>query len=245
VIYFLLAAYNEESDLPRLFEEFITAGFNFPYHIIVVDDGSTDNTAAIAEGYKNRLPVSVLRHNQNRGLGKALGTGLHEISGRIKAGDILVTIDADGTHPLDTVYEIKKKIESGADVVVASRFIRGGGENGVSVLRRSLSHTANFGLRILWPIKNIRDYSSGFRGYSNVILSRLNDVFGSGIIRENGFAATLELLLKADIAGAAFDEAALKLRYDAKKGRSKMKIIKTILDYFRLIVRLWPLKAGK
>ncbi|OGS17907.1 MAG: hypothetical protein A2219_01840 [Elusimicrobia bacterium RIFOXYA2_FULL_50_26] len=245
MIYFLLPAYNEENDLPRLLEEFISVHFSFPYHIIIVNDGSTDKTPAIIEEYKNKLSLSAVHHDKNRGLGKALSTGFSEILARIKDSDILITTDSDGTHPLDTVYAIINKIKTGADVVVASRFVSGGQENGVNLFRRLLSHVASSGLGILWPVENIRDYSSGFRGYSYAMITRLHAMFGEKLVEESGFSSTLELLLKASLAGGKFDEVPLKLRYDNKKGASKMKVTRTILAYFKLIVRLKRLKPAK
>lgn len=245
MIYFLLPAFNEEKDLPRVFEEFIALKFSFPYQILVVNDGSTDGTAAIIEEYKNRLPVSALNHKENKGLGAALEDGFSELIKHMRDNDILITIDSDGTHPLDTVHLIKQKIESGADAVVASRFVSGAEENGVGLFRRFLSHSASFGLRILWPINNISDYSSGFRGYSNALVSRMNNAFGSKIIEDSGFSANLELLLKASLAGGKFNEVPLKLNYDAKKGKSKLKVSVTIIAYFKLIIRMFLLKSSR
>lgn len=238
MIYFLLPAYNEERDLPRLFDEFLRISFPFPYRILVVNDGSTDKTRDRIEPYRARLPIDVLDHGTNLGLGKALRTGFTELEKRIKPGDSVVTMDSDGTHPLDSVFGIKEKIEGGKDVVIASRFAPGGSETGLNVFRRLLSHTASAGLRFLWPIKGIRDYSSGYRGYSYDIVTKLFQAFGSRTIEEGGFSATLELLLKASLLSDGFDEVPLKLRYDRKVGTSKMRVAKTVFRYFTLIIRL-------
>lgn len=238
MIHFILPAYNEEKDLPRLFDEFVGIAFPFPYRILIVNDGSTDNTRAVIEQYRARLPIDVCNHETNRGLGKALLTGFTEAAARLQPGDIVITMDADGTHPLDTAYLIKEKIEQGCDVVVASRFAPGGTETGMNTFRRSLSRTASGGLRCLWPIKRIRDYSSGYRGYSYAVVKELSRTFGAKMVEENGFSATLELLLKASMLTDKFDEVPLKLRYDRKLGSSKLHVLKTVFRYISLVSRL-------
>jgi dolichol-phosphate mannosyltransferase len=238
VIYFVLPAYNEEKDLPRFFDEFISIKFPFSYRIIVVNDGSGDSTAAIISDYGGKLPIEVITHPTNLGLGKALSSGFAALEGKLGDLEFAVTMDSDGTHPLEAVYDIKRSIEAGSDVVVASRFVAEGTEQGVNFLRRGLSHAASSGLRILWPIKNIRDYSSGYRGYSANIIRKLRNKYHERTFEENGFASTLEVLLKASMLTDKFAEVPLRLRYDSKQGESKMKIVPTIKNYFKLITRL-------
>ena len=75
-------------------------------------------------------------------------------------------MDADGTHPAETVYSMKQKIDQGADIVVASRFAEGGAEFGVPLFRRFLSRGAGLLLKMAFGIKGTSDLTSGFRAFS-------------------------------------------------------------------------------
>ena len=93
----VLPAYNEEKDLPILLERLDTSlrKLEVPFHIVVVDDGSVDRTAALAEQAAQTMPVHLVRHPKNMGLGRAIQTGLCEGS---KFGGVVVTMDADNSH---------------------------------------------------------------------------------------------------------------------------------------------------
>lgn len=113
----LIPAYNEEKTLAQVVK---TLPKKLPgikkSEIIVVDDGSTDKTLPVAA----KLPVIVISHWLNRGLGGALGTGFEYI--RRHHFDLLVTFDADGQHnPKDIAAVIKPIIDKKADVAIGSR----------------------------------------------------------------------------------------------------------------------------
>ncbi len=95
--------------------------------LIVVDDGSTDDTAAIAEGIAG---VTVIRHPVNQGYGAAIKTGF-----RAATGELLAFLDADGTYPPEAFPELCRSLaETGADIVVGSRM--SGAASGMPLVRR-------------------------------------------------------------------------------------------------------------
>ncbi len=226
----VLPAYNEEQDLPPLLNRIGTTltrqGCNF--RILVVDDGSDDRTADVVRDLSSRWPITLHQHPYNRGLGAALLSGLQLA---MKQDGVVVTMDADNSHDPSVIPAMAQLLEEGNDVVIASRFQRGGQEVGVPAGRRFLSHCASFLLRILFHYPNVRDYSAGFRAYRASTLRRLSDVYRQSFIRQRGFACMLEVLLKLRAIGAQAAEVPLVLRYDLKSGASKMRILRTISQY--------------
>jgi dolichol-phosphate mannosyltransferase len=93
-------------------------------------------------------------------------------------------------------------------------------------------------LRGIWPAGEARDYTSGYRAFSRKIIKALLSRYGGALIEEKGFAATLELLLKASRLTSAIGEVPLELHYERKMSVSKMRILKTIREYALLLARL-------
>jgi dolichol-phosphate mannosyltransferase len=226
----MMPAYNEEEDLPLLLDRVHSAmNSTGDYRIIVVDDGSEDRTREIAESAAQRMPLTLIRHPRNLGLGAAMRTGLLEAS----TGDgVVVTLDADNSQDPELIPSMVRRIEDGFDVVIASRFQPGSKEIGVPPIRLFLSHVSSAGIRVLAPYKGVRDYTCGFRAYRTDAIRGLIRVLGpTGFIRENGFSCMLELLLNLRANGARASEVPLVLRYDMKVGASKMKIFRTMWRY--------------
>ncbi|MZP28247.1 glycosyltransferase [Heliobacterium undosum] len=234
-LFVLLPAYNEAAALPRLLEKFIPLQARYPkLQVVVVDDGSADQTAEVAEGFADRLSVTVVRHGRNRGLGCAMNTGLRYVCSHGAAGDVVVTMDADDTHDPGHIPEMLEKIDRGADVVIASRYQQGGEQVGLSPLRRILSWGASTLLGWIFGIDGVRDYSSGYRAYRIGALQRAFDRFGENFIEASGFQCMAEILLKMRMLNLRFGEVPLVLRYDRKAGQSKMPVLETVLQYFFL-----------
>ncbi len=201
---------------------------------------SSDGTPDAAESWSDRLPVRVSRLSENRGLGGALEAGLIEA---MLEADVIVTMDGDDSHDPDTILSMLTKIEDGADLVIASRFEPGGAEIGVAGHRKVLSHAASGLLRILFPVGEAKDYSSGFRAYRTAALRSVADAHGR-LVEESGFSCMMELLLKLRSVGADVREVPLVLRYDLKPTESKMNIGHTVGRYMVVIGRNLP-SAGR
>lgn len=235
MLYILLAAYNEEKDLPKVLAEIKSQNWAYSLNVVIVNDGSNDNTLQIAEEYKSRLPITIISHSENKGLGCALLTGLKDVSKKINNNDILITIDADGTHPIETIPDLCARVESGYDIVIASRFCPGGKQFGVPFYRRFLSKSANLIFRFVLSIEKTKDYTSGFRAFSGRIIKELFNVYKEKSLTETGFTATVELLSKTASLTNKVAEVPLTLYYNRKSGISKMKVIKTISRYMDYI----------
>ncbi len=242
----VLPAYNEERDLPILLERLgsTLTNANLQFQIIVVDDGSQDRTADVARDAARRWPVEIVSHSQNQGLGGAVRTGLTEA---MRDDGAVILMDSDNSHDPALILPLLEKLGEGLDVVIASRFARGGGMIGVSIPRRILSYSASFAMRFFIGYPGISDYSSGYRAYRASALRLMRDTYGTKLLEENGFACMLELLVKLKNINGLAGEIPLMLRYDLKLGKSKMRVVRTVLRYFMVLRRVrvaqektWP-----
>ncbi|MDQ7828335.1 MAG: glycosyltransferase [Armatimonadota bacterium] len=238
MIWVLLPAYNEARNLPALFGEIDRAlrGSGIPYRIVVVDDGSTDETRRVALAAAARLPVRVLGHEQNRGLPAALLTGLRDILAQADRQDVIATMDADNTHPPGLLPAMARALEDGADVVIASRYAPGGRQRGVPLLRRFLSWQARVVLTLRFRLPGVRDYSSGYRACRAGLLRQALAHYGNRLVETRGFAVMPELLVKLRPFRPRVREVPLDLRYDRKQGRSKIRLGQTLGAYLRLLL---------
>ncbi|MCX7941336.1 MAG: glycosyltransferase family 2 protein [Elusimicrobiota bacterium] len=238
MIFFLLCAYNEARNIVEVINKIRNIFYHYNYQIVVVNDGSTDETLQVLEEVKNS-DLTIISHSQNLGLGAAMRTGLDYIMKVINfKNDVVVTMDADNTHPVEITKFMLEKFSSGAHLVIASRYCPGGKQYGVEFYRKLLSFVARVVLSILFPYHNLRDYTSGYRMYSGEILKLLMLRYGKNFITQKTFAVQLELLIKLLRFKPNLYEVPLNLEYYKKYGKSKLKIIKNVLAYIILIFQL-------
>jgi dolichol-phosphate mannosyltransferase len=207
-----LPAYNEEESLPLLLErvEESMGEDDTEYRVIVVNDGSTDGTAAVTDALEGRMPLERIDHDTNRGLGEAVRTGLLHALGLADDRDIIVTMDSDNTHTPGLIPGMVRRIREGNDVVIASRFRPGAHIMGVPLYRRVLSRAGSWCFRV--------------------------EIYGRQFVTESGFSCMVDILLKLRSTGAIMTELPLVLRYDYKYGVSKMLVLRTVFDTLKLLV---------
>lgn len=234
-----LPAYNEEESLPELLERIgeAFADNNLPYEVIIVDDGSSDATASIAEQMSLQMPIHLIKHEQNQGLGQTLRDGMREAVDRAGERDIIVTMDADNTHPPGLINRMVQMIHEGCDVVIASRFEHGGCAVGVPFERIILSLGARALFTVMFPTRGVRDYTSGYRAYRASVVRQGFADHGEDFVGETGFSCMADVLIKLRKQGALFGEAPLRLRYDRKGGVSKMNVFSTIWVTLKMLGR--------
>ncbi len=237
--YFVLPAYNEEESLPNLLKRIagLPQSKSGMVEVIVVDDGSKDKTADIVKQGVNGLPLRLISHKRNMGLGQAVQTGIKEAIKLASDEDIIVIMDADDTHDVTLLSKMIEKIESGSDIVIASRFVNGGDDKSAPPFRRLLSRGASFVFKTVLPLNDIKDFTSGYRAYRANMLKRVSKHWGERLIEEKGFACMVELLLKLRHWSPEITEVPFELRYDRKLGSSKLKLFRTIFQYIKLAMR--------
>jgi dolichol-phosphate mannosyltransferase len=240
-----LPAYNEQESLPELLERIgeAFADTGTPYEIIVVDDGSSDDTAKIVSQLSFQMPIHLVQHTVNQGLGVTIRDGLREAVDRAGERDIIVTMDADNTHPPGLIERMVQMIHEGCDVVIASRFQPGARVVGVPFERHILSIGARVLFTTMYPTRGVRDYTSGYRAYRTSVMRQAFADYGDNLVSERGFSCMAELLLKLRRQGVMFGEAPLRLRYDQKGGDSKMRVLRTIWLTLKLLGRQFFAKS--
>ena len=240
MIYMLLPAYNEERDLPTLLgrvQEMLKSSA-LRIHVLLVNDGSADRTLEVAHQYAERMAMTILDHGVNKGLGAAMLTGLEYAAQTAGTDDVVVAMDADNTHDPGLMEAMMAQIRAGSDVVIASRYQKGGEELGLTAARKVLSRGASTLLRFFFPIQGAFDYTCGYRAYTVKIIRRAFRSYGPLFVEERGFTCMAEILIKLNHLGARISEVPLVLRYDFKTGPSKMKFARTIWRYMILVRRL-------
>ena len=179
----IVPTYNEAEAVPILVSRLAKSLANRHWELIIVDDGSPDGTADIAERLAMELPIRVLRRSSKAGLASAVIAGF----GHTPA-DVLVVMDADLSHPPEVVPLLVDAIDAGADLAVGSRYIAGGKIEDWPLKRRVVSRVACLAGSFLVPI---HDATSGFFA---VRRSAIDDVALDGI----GFKIGFEIFAKAN-----------------------------------------------
>ena len=234
----ILPAYNEEDSIVSLVEAIQDTArkhISETVAIIVIDDGSTDGTVEKLSSFEKNSLI-LLQHRYNKGLGEAIKSGLVAALNVSSENDIIVTMDADNTHPPGLITRMVKLIEEGSDVVIASRYRSGSRVIGVPVNRQIYSFMMSWMFRMLFHIPGVRDYSCGYRAYKVSVVSRAFQIWGEEFIDQSGFSCMVDILLKLRRMKIVFSEVPLVLRYDKKTSKSKMNIIRTILLTFKLAI---------
>lgn len=246
MIVILLPAYNEQDSLPRLMPKIraVMQAMGEDYRVLVCDDGSRDDTQQMLAGLAEDMPIEVLRHKLNRGLGESARDLFERAAELADEGDVIVRLDCDDTHEPEFIPRLVARVRDGGyDVVIASRFAPGGGQLGVSAYRAFISRCANLFMKVFFPIPGLKEYSCGFRAYRAAKVKEAVAFYGNNFIQLKGlgFTCTLEKLVKLKLIGARFGEEPFVLRYDQKESASKMVGSITTLGYLVMtLLYHWP-----
>ena len=242
MIFVIFPAYNEEKVIrPTLLALATAMKGRTDYRAVLVDDGSRDATVAEAERAVaesgGTLPLTVLRHEVNRGLGAGLRTGIYWCLDQAGDDDVIVTLDADNTHPPAMIPDLVARVHEGYDLSIASRYRSGAEVHGVPGYRRALSDVGRLVFQSLYPIPGVRDYTCCFRAYRIPLLRRARRIYGDALCTQRGFEAVVDLLLRLGPLGISVAETGFELRYAERARVSKMKVTRTIFSSLRLLAR--------
>ncbi len=191
-----IPAYNVEQFIGKI----VSQAKKYVDEVIVIDDGSTDNTAQVAE----MAGAQVVRHQVNQGAGGATKSGFE--MAKNKDTDILVTIDGDGQHDPEEIPQLLAPMLSGkVDLVIGSRFLD---------KHSNIPRYRRFGIGIITSLYNfgakikVSDAQSCFRAYSRKAIDTLN-------ITERGFGFSVQLLIQARRQGLVITEVPISCVYHA------------------------------
>lgn len=241
-----LPCYNESENLPVLLGKFADLAMlcqsSFDLQVVVINDASTDNTTAVLkalpENIREPIHLRVMEHPQNRGLTGGLLTAFQYFSEAAHGENppfAVGIMDGDNSHHPGNIPAMLNKIIEGYDVVIASRYQKGSRVEGVNWWRRLLSRGMGVLFKLRKNIPGVWDYSCGYRLYSPAIVQKVSKQFGDRLVTQKNFSCMVELLVNCHKAGAIMTEAPFLLRYDLKKGESKMQFRKTILGTLNVL----------
>jgi dolichol-phosphate mannosyltransferase len=185
--------------------------------VIVCDDNSPDGTGSIAEKVASEIGhCEVLHRPSKQGLGNAYRHGFRVALDR--GADVVIQMDVDFSHPHNMLPGMVAGIQAGADVVIGSRYVSGGGSPDWAPHRRLLSKYGNIYARRLLRL-DVRDATSGMRAYRAASLRRI----GIDGTRANGYGFMLETIRRLTVSGSRIQEVPLVF-HDRCAGKSKMSI---------------------
>ena len=151
----VLPAYNEAENVATLLSklrELAEDTYQLDLQVILVDDGSTDDTAGIARRCAGSLALDVLRNETNLGLAGTFLRGVTAAATRSRPHDVVVCMDADNSHVPGQILRMIREVQEGRDVVIASRYRSGSVVRGVPWSRRVLSYGMSVLFRIVLPL---------------------------------------------------------------------------------------------
>ena len=219
----ILPTYNERENIVKLVEMLAEYLSNYEYEIIVVDDNSPDGTAEVAEKLSSKYPLVVIKRPRKMGLTSAIYDGVKSSS-----GDVVVVMDADLQHPPSLVPVLVSKT-SECDIVIASRYVKGGGIEKWSFTRRVISAGAVLITRLLVAeCRAVKDPVSGFFAARREVLLRWKPVV------PEGYKALVEILKYAKPTRVCEVPYVFRSR---GRGRSKLSS-GVIFSYIKLLLKL-------
>ncbi len=214
----VIPMFNEEKGIPKVLDNIkdVMSESGWDYEIIAIDDGSSDKTAEIVQQQED---VKLIQHNENRGYGAALKTGI-----RHSSGDIIVITDADGTYPNDRIPEMLSYIGD-YDMVVGARI---GESVKIPLLRKPakaiLAYLANFLAETKIP-----DLNSGLRAFKKEVVMKYFPILPPGF----SFTTTITLAMLSNGYAVKY----IPINYHEREGKSKIRPIRDTYNFILLIIR--------
>ena len=181
----VIPTYNEGENITPLVERIHNAVSDYDYEILFVDDDSKDDTTDTIENLSASYPVRVAVRKNERGLASAVVHGILNTTGQ----KVLV-MDADLQHPPEVIPSLVKAAEDGADIVVASRYVEGGGCQEWGLFRKLVSRVSTTIAHIFLPqTRPVKDPMSGFFMFDRKVVENAK-------LQPRGYKILLEILME-------------------------------------------------
>jgi glycosyltransferase involved in cell wall biosynthesis len=211
----IIPTYNESENIIGLIDEVQSQLEGYDYEIIVVDDGSDDKTSEIAKEHN----CHVLKHEQNRGYGASLKSGI-----RLAKSDYIAITDADGTYPNERLPELMSYLPE-YDMIVGARI---GANTHIPLIRRPAKWVLGLLANYLTGTK-IPDLNSGLRVFKKELHEKYWGIF------PNGFSFTTTITM-ASLCNN-FLVKYIPIDYYKREGKSKIRPIADTIGFFSLVMR--------
>ena len=218
-----IPCYNEEATIGSV----VLKAKRYVDEVLVVDDGSIDNTAVVAE----YAGATVLKHCGNRGYGAAIQSCFNYA--RNNNFDLMTILDGDGQHDANQIKNVMRPvIEGNVDISIGSRFVEGNGKN--------IPRYRRFGIGVLTGFTNagskkmhrLTDGQSGFRAYSRKAFEKINPM-------DNDMGVSAEILMQGRKRDLVYKEVPITCRYDVDCSTKKpvghgLSVILSIIKYMEV-----------
>jgi glycosyltransferase involved in cell wall biosynthesis len=234
VLYVCIPAFNEAPTVGLLLWRLrsVMQDFAREYEIIVYDDASSDATSETLKPYEEVLPLSVIRGETHVGYGRALDALARAVSMRTRypRRDAMVTMQADFTDRPEDLPELIKRFEGGADVVVSERAVTPAWPRPARLLRK----VAPFVTRPFVGLTGVNDPFGTLRAYRITVIRELvNEAGTDPIVHSDGWAANLELLVRATKHARKIEAVQGSPRYELRPRESRVRAWTGAVDLFR------------
>ncbi len=227
MITIILPTYNEKDNLPILVEKIMRLGL-MGTRLMIVDDNSPDGTGDIADRLAGRYKnIEVYHRFAERGLGSAIKFGFG-----MSDSETVGVMDTDMSHDASALPEIFRQIKEGADFVIGSRYVEGGGIKEWTFIRKFVSRTATLMVK---PLTRIHDPMSGFFFVKKDVISNFD-------INPDSCKICLDIIVRGNYKKAA------EVPYvfvNRKRGKTKILTAKEIMKYIRYIIYLYKYRLTK
>jgi glycosyltransferase involved in cell wall biosynthesis len=237
VIYVCIPAHNEATTIGVLLWKTrkVLDEFDRPFHVVVLDDASTDDTPEVLARYKHALPLTVIRSDEQIGYGASVERLLRHVEtvAPYPKRDCAVVIQGDFTEDPADMVPLVKTLEGGADIVAGHVT----GERGVMPRAvKVIRWIAGAILRRVVAKAPVSDPLSGLRAYRVIVLKKALRDFPETdrLVRSDGWAANVELLSVLAPHARRIAEAPLDIRYDLQMRPSRFKPGQTLMGLVRL-----------
>ncbi len=243
----VIPIFNEERNIVAVIDDLHAVLASHSIFIIAVDDGSTDGTSAVLESCALRYPgkIQIIKQPRNLGVQDAFWAGF---SAAVQHDDAqaIVCCEGDGTSDLHLLPDMLTPIVAGYDIVIASRYMTGGGQVGFPAHRRFVSRLGNVLLNFLFPYPGLTDFTIFYRAYRAQFLRRLLHEDGKTAFRGRGFSANTSLLLTGLRDHPKIAEVANIYDYRLKKSKSAFRLAATVMGHLLLLFSpdLWQTRAA-
>ena len=219
----VIPTYKERDNIQPLVTRIHAVLQDYPYDILVVDDNSPDGTAEEVRRLAAAYPINVVVRTDKRGLASAVVDGFALAKGRL-----LAVMDADLQHPPEIIKPLLDAAVNGVDLVIASRYIKGGSVGNWSALRRFISAGAGWLAHLLLPgTRSVKDPMSGCFLFDRRILNGVS-------LSPVGYKILLEILCLSRMTTTA--EVAYRFE-NRRAGQTKLSLL-TQGDYIRHLLSL-------
>ena len=221
--------YNEAENIEKFLEEVhaVLEKEKAKFELLVIDDSSPDGTGEKASEIAKRLKkVRVIKRNE-RGFGSALRRGYSEAKGKY-----IIAMDADFSHDPQDIPRILEKLREGHDIVLGSRYVKGGRISNWTIFRRLESKVAGLLARTVLSLRT-KDVTTGYRGYNTESLRKLE-------LMSEGYNIQPEIVFKAENSGFNICEVPVIFK-DRERGEAKLSgtsNFREVKEYIKLIFRM-------